>query len=318
MPRPGPRAYLPAARSALPARAQRQRQRMRDGEAGLAQQQARPRRGGALARSCSARGARAEDRSSAWRGAGQVHGRAPARTHCALASGTRRSPRAARMATATHAWLSGALAGAASVAAPCNAGRCTARPRATASGRVWLASNARLPGLRRGCRYRHVTGVTCRRRFRQTHTCPFVVRADSSPSPPSSPASHPLDSSSSSPPVESDCGAVPGTLPESELAQVEDGQWQRRYSVVGMCFTAFVLCNIDRVNLAIAILPMSEEFGWADSTKGVINSSFFWGYLMTQVLGGLLADRYGAKKVLSFGVAWWSVATALTPIAAQV
>ena len=63
---------------------------------------------------------------------------------------------------------------------------------------------------------------------------------------------------------------------------------------------------------------MSEEFDWSDSTKGMIQSSFFWGYLMTQVLGGILADRYGAKKVLNFGVAWWSVATALTPFAAQV
>ena len=28
------------------------------------------------------------------------------------------------------------------------------------------------------------------------------------------------------------------------------------------------------------------------------------------------ADRFGGKKVLAFGVIWWSVATALTPFAA--
>ena len=39
--------------------------------------------------------------------------------------------------------------------------------------------------------------------------------------------------------------------------------------------------------------------------------------LPPQVAGGVWADRYGGKLVLGVGVVWWSVATALTPIAAQ-
>lgn len=41
------------------------------------------------------------------------------------------------------------------------------------------------------------------------------------------------------------------------------------------------------------------------------------GYLLTQVLGGVWADRFGGKRVLGFGVVWWSLATALTPFAAM-
>jgi ACS family sodium-dependent inorganic phosphate cotransporter len=41
------------------------------------------------------------------------------------------------------------------------------------------------------------------------------------------------------------------------------------------------------------------------------------GYLLTQVLGGVWADKFGGKKVLGFGVIWWSIATALTPMAAK-
>lgn len=41
------------------------------------------------------------------------------------------------------------------------------------------------------------------------------------------------------------------------------------------------------------------------------------GYLLTQVAGGVWADKFGGKPILGFGVIWWSVATALTPIAAQ-
>jgi ACS family sodium-dependent inorganic phosphate cotransporter len=40
------------------------------------------------------------------------------------------------------------------------------------------------------------------------------------------------------------------------------------------------------------------------------------GYLLTQIAGGVLADRYGGRLVLGLGVLWWSLATALTPVAA--
>ena len=84
-----------------------------------------------------------------------------------------------------------------------------------------------------------------------------------------------------------------------------------------MCFVAFCACNLDRVNMAVAIMPMAAQYGWDSQTVGLVQSSFFWGYLLTQVAGGVWADRYGGKKVLGFGVVWWSLATVLTPLAAQ-
>ncbi|KAM1182227.1 hypothetical protein ACFX2I_000652 [Malus domestica] len=92
----------------------------------------------------------------------------------------------------------------------------------------------------------------------------------------------------------------------------------KRWVIVLLCFTAFLLCNMDRVNMSIAILPMAQEFNWNSATVGLIQSSFFWGYLLTQILGGILADKIGGKRVLGFGVIWWSVATILTPIAAKI
>ncbi|KAG2426462.1 hypothetical protein HXX76_011692 [Chlamydomonas incerta] len=96
----------------------------------------------------------------------------------------------------------------------------------------------------------------------------------------------------------------------------EHGGWQKRWTVVGLCFVAFVLCNLDRVNMSVAILPMASQFGWDAATMGLVQSSFFWGYLLTQVAGGVLADRYGGRLILGLGVLWWSLATALTPVAA--
>ncbi|KAH7864415.1 hypothetical protein Vadar_029368 [Vaccinium darrowii] len=95
-------------------------------------------------------------------------------------------------------------------------------------------------------------------------------------------------------------------------------QFPKRWVIVLLCFAAFLLCNMDRVNMSIAILPMAQEFNWNSATVGLIQSSFFWGYLLTQIVGGIWADKIGGKRVLGFGVVWWSVATVLTPIAAKI
>lgn len=35
--------------------------------------------------------------------------------------------------------------------------------------------------------------------------------------------------------------------------------------------------------MSVAILPMKAEYGWDSATMGLVQSSFFWGYLLTQV-----------------------------------
>ncbi|MCL7041678.1 hypothetical protein MKW94_002463 [Papaver nudicaule] len=105
-----------------------------------------------------------------------------------------------------------------------------------------------------------------------------------------------------------------------DSTQVSSSPWwqlPKRWVIVLLCFVAFLLCNMDRVNMSIAILPMAAEFNWNPATVGLIQSSFFWGYLLTQIIGGIWADKIGGKRVLGFGVVWWSLATVLTPIAAR-
>lgn len=93
--------------------------------------------------------------------------------------------------------------------------------------------------------------------------------------------------------------------------------WPRRYTVVGLCFCGTFLCYIDRVNISVAVIPMAREFGWDPETQGAVLSAFFAGYVLTQVLGGRLADRYGGKQVLGVGVLLWSAFTLGTPPAAR-
>jgi len=99
-------------------------------------------------------------------------------------------------------------------------------------------------------------------------------------------------------------------------APISDAGWQRRHTVVLLCFFSTFICYIDRVNISVAIIPMAKEFGWSDTERGIVLSSFFAGYLVTQVLGGWLAQKLGGKAVLGFGVLWWSVFTIITPLSA--
>jgi ACS family sodium-dependent inorganic phosphate cotransporter len=55
--------------------------------------------------------------------------------------------------------------------------------------------------------------------------------------------------------------------------------------------------NWAQVNLSIAIIPLSHQFGWNSSTAGLVQSSFFWGYALSQLPGGWLAKIFGGRLV---------------------
>ena len=55
-------------------------------------------------------------------------------------------------------------------------------------------------------------------------------------------------------------------------AAAPSGGWQRRYSIVFLCFLAVFVCYIDRVNISVAIIPMAKELQWSASTQGAVHS----------------------------------------------
>lgn len=94
--------------------------------------------------------------------------------------------------------------------------------------------------------------------------------------------------------------------------------WPRRYTVVALLALATAICYVDRVNISIAIIPLARDRRYDAAASGLILSSFFWGYIGPQMLGGWLADRFGGKRVLAAGVLLWSFGTLLTPAAADI
>lgn len=84
-----------------------------------------------------------------------------------------------------------------------------------------------------------------------------------------------------------------------------------------LAFWLFVLSGVaflDRTNISIAGLQISTEYGLGNQRLGWIFSAFLIGYAGFQLPAGWLAARFGPRRVLSLGVLWWGVATALTAL----
>ncbi|KAL0316373.1 UNVERIFIED_CONTAM: putative anion transporter 3, chloroplastic [Sesamum radiatum] len=71
-----------------------------------------------------------------------------------------------------------------------------------------------------------------------------------------------------------------------------------RFKVVALVAAVMCLCNADRVVMSVAVVPLAAKHGWS-------------------MIGGALVDKYGGKRVIAWGAALWSLATLLTPWAAN-
>ena len=49
-------------------------------------------------------------------------------------------------------------------------------------------------------------------------------------------------------------------------------------------------------------------------TQGIVLGAFFYGYAMTNIAGGMIAQKIGGKLTMWFGVFWTAFLTLLTPV----
>lgn len=118
-----------------------------------------------------------------------------------------------------------------------------------------------------------------------------------------------------------------------------------RYMIVFVHFFIFLVLYGQRVNLSFAIVCMvnhtavndvaesttdSEcgevdsatstggKFEWDKDTQGLVLASFFYGYILTQLPGGWLQRKYGAKVTLGTSMMLGSLVSILSPASAKV
>ncbi|MDW3645527.1 MAG: MFS transporter [Bacteroidia bacterium] len=98
----------------------------------------------------------------------------------------------------------------------------------------------------------------------------------------------------------------------STTTQTKSGIVPGRYIVSLGMFLLALLLYIDRVCISVAKDPIAETLQLSDKAMGWVLSTFALGYALFQVPGGMMADKWGPRKVLAGIVSFWSLLTALT------
>jgi sugar phosphate permease len=88
-----------------------------------------------------------------------------------------------------------------------------------------------------------------------------------------------------------------------------------RYLVLGMALAVAVLLYVDRFIMGNATNDIKATLGFDDEKISWMLDAFFVAYAFGQLSGGWLADRFGARRVLSTAVFAWSTCTALIGLA---
>lgn len=85
--------------------------------------------------------------------------------------------------------------------------------------------------------------------------------------------------------------------------------------VITMLCLMYFITYLDRVNVSTAAAGFGPEFGLNKTQIGLVFSAFAYPYLVFQIIGGWVSDRYGAKRTLIVCGVIWAAATVLTGMA---
>lgn len=103
-------------------------------------------------------------------------------------------------------------------------------------------------------------------------------------------------------------------LPYSQSA-VTAKRSNTRWIVVFVLFFITLINYADRASISLAGPTMSTELGLSPVDMGFIFSAFGWAYVLFQLPGGWLLDRFGSKKIYACSIFFWSLFTLMTGLA---
>lgn len=85
--------------------------------------------------------------------------------------------------------------------------------------------------------------------------------------------------------------------------------------VLVMLCAMYFITYLDRVNVSTAAVGFGKEFNLTKTEIGIVFSAFAYPYLVFQIIGGWVSDRFGAKRTLVVCGLIWASATVLTGMA---
>lgn len=90
---------------------------------------------------------------------------------------------------------------------------------------------------------------------------------------------------------------------------------KKRYVVLSILCLLYLISYLDRTAISVTAPEMIKQFGFTKTQMGLIFAAFFYPYGTLQIVGGLLGDYYGPRRVLTLLMSWWSAFTILTGMA---
>ena len=81
--------------------------------------------------------------------------------------------------------------------------------------------------------------------------------------------------------------------------------------ILPFIFFLYILSYIDRANVAYANRPMSADLGFSEAVFGFGAGVFFLGYVLLQIPGALIVERWSARRLIAAILIAWGLLTML-------
>lgn len=88
-----------------------------------------------------------------------------------------------------------------------------------------------------------------------------------------------------------------------------------RWVIVTLLFSITLINYIDRASISYAVDSIAKEFHLSDWEIGLVLGAFGIGYVFTTFLGGIAADKYGAKRTMAVSIFFWGIGSLFTGLA---
>ena len=94
----------------------------------------------------------------------------------------------------------------------------------------------------------------------------------------------------------------------SETIKPEDVGNRRWLRLIPIAMIVYVISFMDRTNISYAFAGIGHEFHVGKAAQGAAGGIFFVGYIMLQIPGGWLAERWSARKFVAIMIVFWGLA----------
>ncbi|MFI5071126.1 MAG: MFS transporter, partial [Terriglobales bacterium] len=92
---------------------------------------------------------------------------------------------------------------------------------------------------------------------------------------------------------------------------VERARKRIAWRLLPFLFLLYMIAFLDRMNVGAAALQMPGDLGFNDKVVGLGAGMFFIGYLVLEIPGALIAERWSARRWIARIMISWGMITAL-------